>query len=102
MINSLIAIIREASVETRPELAEAIDQHGKDTVLFGPNGYVDSLGLVTLVAAVEREIEDRFDAFVILADERAMSREKSPFRTVGALAEYAAERIQEENPDCSR
>lgn len=96
MTDSLIAIIREAAAETRPELAEAIDSQGKDAVLFGPDGHVDSLGLVTLVAAVEREIEERFDAFVILADERAMSRAKSPFRTVGTLAEYAAERIQEE------
>ncbi len=96
MTDSLIAIIREAAAETRPELAEAIDSQGKGAVLFGPGGHVDSLGLVTLIAAVEREIEERFDAFVILADERAMSRAKSPFRTVGTLAEYAAERIQEE------
>lgn len=94
---SLIEMIREAAGEVRPELVERIDQTGADTVLFGRNGLLDSIGLVTLITVVEREIEDRLDAYVILADERAMSRKRSPFRTVGTLAEYAAELIREEH-----
>lgn len=97
MKERILALIRSAAVETRPEVAEALDEHGDETRLLGRNGHVDSLGLVTLIAAVEREIEDQFDACVMLADERAMSRENSPFRTVGTLAEYAEELIREQD-----
>lgn len=62
---------------------------GPETPLFGREGLLDSLGLVTLVVAVERALEDRFGVQVSLADDRAMSQTQSPFRTVRSLAEYA-------------
>jgi acyl carrier protein len=67
-----------------------------DTPLFGRNGILDSLGLVTLVVGVEQAIEDTFDACVGLADERAMSQTRSPYRTIGSLAEYAERLIDGE------
>jgi|SRR6267142_436499 len=67
-----------------------------DTPLFGRDGFLDSLGLVTLVVGVEQAIEDTFDARVGLADERAMSQTRSPYRTIGSLAEYAGRVIDEE------
>ena len=59
-----------------------------DTILFGPDSKIDSLGLINLVVAVEQNIEDEFNINITLADERAMSQEMSPFRTVGSLADY--------------
>ena len=59
-----------------------------ETTLFGKHGGLDSLGLVNLVVAVEQKIEEEFGVPVSLADERAMSQEKSPFRTVDALVKY--------------
>jgi len=59
-----------------------------NTVLFGEDGKLDSLGLINLVVAVEQNIEDEFDVTITLADERAMSQETSPFRTVGTLTDY--------------
>ena len=59
-----------------------------DTILFGEGGNLDSLGLINLVVAVEQNIEDEFDVTITLADERAMSQERSPFMNVGSLAEY--------------
>ena len=59
-----------------------------DTVLFGKNGKLDSLGLVRLVVALEQNIEDEFDISITIADERAMSQKHNPFRTIGALATY--------------
>ena len=58
------------------------------TVLLGEGGAVDSLGLVRLVMAVERKVEDDFGRAVSLTDEKAMSQRNSPFRSVGALIEY--------------
>ena len=58
--------------------------------LFGETGLLDSVGLVSLVVALEQEIEDQFGEQVSLADERALSQRHSPYRTVSTLADYAA------------
>ena len=65
------------------------DELGPETPLFGEGGHLDSVGLVSLVVAVEEAIEDRLGVSISLADERAMSQARSPFRTIGSLAEYA-------------
>lgn len=65
-----------------------------ETILFGEGSGVDSLSLVRLVAAVERASERDFGRRVVLADERAMSMRRSPFRTVGSLAELLSERAR--------
>lgn len=66
-----------------------------DTVLLGPDG-LDSLGLVRLIIAVEQNALEKLDLSVTLVDEKAMSLNSSPFRTVGTLTEYLAARIQEQ------
>jgi acyl carrier protein len=78
-------------------LREFVEQHAMDapgpldegTRLFGRDGLLDSMGLVTLVVAVEQAIEDEYGVSVSLADDRALSQRTSPYRTVGSLAEYA-------------
>ncbi len=67
-----------------------------DTALFGPDGVLDSIGLVTLIVAVEQAVEDRYGAVVALADEKAFSQKNSPFRTAASLAEYAARLVHVE------
>jgi hypothetical protein len=66
-----------------------------DTLLFGPNGLLDSIALVSFVLDVEMAIQDASGLAVTLADERAMSQKRSPFRQVSSLAEYASILIQE-------
>ncbi len=66
-----------------------------DTALFGKGGLLDSLGLVTLVVAVEETIEDQYSVSISLADQRAVSQRHSPFRSIGSLAEYAGRLIEE-------
>ena len=70
-----------------------------NTVLFGEGGKLDSLGLINLVVAVEQNIEDEFDVTITLADERAMSQERSPYRTVESLLEYISMLISERSND---
>lgn len=65
--------------------------------LFGVDGVLDSLALVSLVLAVEQGIEEKLGVLVTLADARAASQERSPFRTVGTLTTYAAMRVIEES-----
>jgi hypothetical protein len=70
--------------------AAAIDAK---TRLFDREGILDSLGLVTLLADLELRLEDDFGLSLVLASERAMSRARSPFRSVSTLTEYICEII---------
>jgi D-alanine--poly(phosphoribitol) ligase subunit 2 len=70
------------------------DELGSDTSLFGRDGILDSVGLVTLVVAVEQAMEDEFGVSVSLADDKAMSQQHSPYRTIGTLAAYAQSVMQ--------
>ena len=59
-----------------------------DTDLFGKNSKLDSLGLVSFIVDVEQKVNDHFKTEITLADEKAMSQRKSPFRSVETLASY--------------
>lgn len=65
--------------------------------LFGAGAALDSIALVSLILAVEQGIEAELGILVTLADARAASQERSPFRTVGALVSYADARVVEES-----
>ena len=90
--------IVELIVDTARELGEDEiglgDDLAEDTVLFGKEGVLDSMGLVTLIVAVEQAIEDRYEKTAGLADEKAMSQERSPYRSVRTLAEYAVQGLE--------
>lgn len=72
-----------------PGLAGRSNGLSDQTVLFGKEGLFDSLGLVALIVDVEQGIADASGVSVTLGDDRAMSQSRSPFRTVGSLADYA-------------
>jgi len=59
-----------------------------ETRLLGSQSVLDSIHLVSLIVAVEREVEDAFGVAVTLADERALSMKESPFRSIQSLADY--------------
>ena len=84
-VQQLVALLEEIN-QTRPEAQRVAP--AEDTVLFGQGGCFDSLGLVNFVITAEARLEEEFGQRVVLADERAVSQKNSPFRTVGALADY--------------
>jgi acyl carrier protein len=59
-----------------------------ETRLLGSQSVLDSMHLVSLVVTIEREVEDAFGVALTLADERALSMNASPFRSVQSLADY--------------
>jgi len=67
-----------------------------ETKLFGSDGLLDSMGLVNLVVNIEERIQEEYKISILLADERAMSRSQSPFRTLSTLAKYIEELLREE------
>lgn len=66
-----------------PTLTKSIE-----SALYGGASELDSLGLVNFLVAAEQRVEEEFDKAVVLADDRALSQDPSPFRSVGALADY--------------
>lgn len=82
------------------EQGEGVDISLKDlnesTKLIGRNSVLDSLGLVSLLVDVEQKLFDLFDISITIADERAMSQEKSPFLTIGTLSDYVKILVREE------
>jgi D-alanine--poly(phosphoribitol) ligase subunit 2 len=85
-------IVDEVLREHNQTAAQPITlDRGPDTPLYGPDGGLDSLALVTVVLAVEQALEERLGVRVTLANEKAMSMRHSPFATVGRLVEYATE-----------
>ena len=70
--------------------------NGEATALYGREGVLDSLGLMSIVTGLEEAIEDQSELLVTLADDKALSRKTSPFRTVGTLADFAWEVTSEQ------
>jgi len=90
MVQEIESIIQGAAREVGEQEGQSLPADlGPDTPLFGKDGLFDSLGLVTLIVAVEEAISERYGLEVSLADEHALSQSRSPFRTIGSLAEYA-------------
>jgi len=86
-INSAVDDLNEV-LNPEEQLAKS-----SDVALIGQDARLDSLGLVNLIVLVEEKIQQQFGVGITLVDERAMSQSKSPFRTLGTLAEFVQEQL---------
>lgn len=68
-----------------------------DTPLFGNNSKIDSLSLVSVIVDLESVFASEHDIDLSLTDDRAMTREKSPFDSISSLAEYIEEVVNGKN-----
>jgi hypothetical protein len=62
-----------------------------DTAILGDGRTLDSLQVVSLIIGVETKAREVCGVSLTLANERAMSREQSPFLTLRTLAAYVSE-----------
>jgi acyl carrier protein len=67
----------------------------ENTVLFGNGSSIDSLSLVSVIVDLEMLFSDEHSFDISLTDDRAMTREISPFDSVASLADYIFEIINE-------
>jgi acyl carrier protein len=58
-----------------------------DERLIGPDGKLDSLGYINLVAALEQEYEIAFGRSIVLGGAAPEGEAEDPFRTVATLAD---------------
>jgi hypothetical protein len=59
-----------------------------DTVIVGPSGSLDSLGLINFVITLEERVTDVLAVPVELLDSTALIEEERPFGTVDTLARF--------------
>ena len=82
-------IVLPAAEEARADLPQAAGLVlDRDTPLLGGESVFDSMALVAIVLAAEDRIEDLTGTRLSLVDASAMSARRSPFRTLGTLAEH--------------
>lgn len=92
----VLELIYETIDELNQTLAPEMQlSKSPETVLFGEGSTIDSLGLVGLIVGVEQRAAEQLEAVITIVNEKAMSLRNSPFRTVGTLADYVSELIQE-------
>lgn len=93
---NVLEVIFESIDELNQDL-NSDEQIEKDlgSIIFGQQSSLDSMGLVNLITIIEQKIEDETGEFIAIADERAMSMESSPFKTVETLKNYIEELINE-------
>lgn len=65
-----------------------------ETVLFGRQSGLDSLGLVNLIVAIERHVEQASGTAVSLSSPEVLLAEPSPFASVRALADFVTAKVQ--------
>jgi len=65
-----------------------------DTVLYGETGTLDSMGLVNLIVAIEKKVEEELEVAITIASEKAISMNNSPFRTIGTITDYVASLLE--------
>jgi acyl carrier protein len=91
LVNLILNLLQKHFEESN----ERIDlKEGEMTKLFGGDGVLNSLGLVSFIVSVEEALEDEFGISILLADEKAMSRRTSPFSRVSNLVDYILELIK--------
>ena len=83
----LVKVIAGCLKELSPAMKGAADM-GEETPVFGQRGPLDSMQLVTFLMELEQQINDRCGTMISIADDRALSQQRSPFRSVGTLADY--------------
>ena len=70
-----------------------------DAPLYGASGELESLDFVTLIMEVEEKINAEFHTEITITDEHLLSKQKSPFSTLGTLVEYLDDLVKRETQE---
>lgn len=64
-----------------------------DTVVYGEDSILDSLGIIHFIVSIEENIKEIFNKDITLADEKILNQNESPFQSVQTLNEYISSLI---------
>jgi len=90
--------VSELVLEVVQKLGKELDNKelmtpSPETRIFGAEG-LNSIALVTLIVDLEDALAKQLQRPIVLADESAMSRFHSPFRTVGTLIAHVQKVVE--------
>jgi acyl carrier protein len=99
-VESILDGIAELVYRSVDEVNEELENEVKlekamDTLLYGRGATIDSMTLVSLIVAVEDALRREYGLSVTLANEKAMSMGRSPFKTLGSMIGYVTEIVRE-------
>ena len=66
-----------------------------ESPLAGDAGSLDSAGLINLIVITEEKTAEELGTPILLTDDRTMTRVKEVFGTLGTLADYIQQRLDE-------
>lgn len=93
-LEKVVKIVIDQVEQLRDTLTEEQKfEVNKDTKLFGNNSNIDSLSLVSIIVDLEMLFSEEYGFDLSLTDDRAMTREISPFISITSLADYIVEII---------
>lgn len=85
----IVRAIYSAVDEVNAQLpAGVVIEKSPDAPLYGKSGKLESLDFVTFIMEVEEKVRAEFGIDVMVTDDHLLSKEKSPFSTLGTLTEY--------------
>lgn len=94
--DKIVSAVYRAVDELNKQLPKGVHvEKSLDSALYGKNGRLESIDVVTLIMEVEDHIRDEFGTSITIADDRAMSQQNSPFLTIRTLTDYVAELLME-------
>ncbi len=68
-----------------------------DTIFLGESGNLDSLGLVSLVVAIEMEIDEEFGFMLTISEDEIIFQKTGPFYSFETLARYICSIVEKES-----
>lgn len=85
----IVRVVYDAVDELNEQLPEGtLVEKSPDAPLYGKSGKLESLDFVTFIMEVEEKFRDEFGVDVMITDENLLSKQNSPFSTLGTLTEY--------------
>ena len=95
--NKLVQTLFKIIDDLNPLLPEKQQlEKSLDTLLVGKSVALDSLGLIMMIEATEKEFHEAHEVQISLPYENAIQR-NSPFQTIGTLVDYIAKEIEAGN-----
>ena len=87
--DGVLSMVYEAVARTNEDLEPELRIEARpDEMLMGPGAKLDSLGFVSLILEIEALARERLGVTLELVNDRALSQERSPFRTLESLVAY--------------
>jgi acyl carrier protein len=95
----IVQLVQRSVDEINEELEDSLKlTMDPQAIFYGEGARVDSITLVSLIVAIEENLRREFGLSVTLANEKAMSMERSPFRTLGTIIDYVTAVVSEAQP----